>query len=41
MLFILDPQMQQCYFRFSLEDDDKKNLQTIRTVIENELGVTE
>ena len=41
MLFILDPQMQQCYFRFSLDDDDKKNLQTIRTVIENELGVIE
>lgn len=41
VLFVLDPQMQQCYFRFSLEDNDKNNYQTIRTVIENELGFTE
>lgn len=37
-LFVLDPTMSQCYLRFSL-DEDEKNLKSIRTVIENELGI--
>ena len=39
VLFILDPTMKQCYFRFSL-DDDEKNLKSIRTTIEKELGIS-
>ena len=38
-LFVLDPTMSQCYLRFSL-DEDEKNLKSIRTVIENELGIS-
>lgn len=39
VLFVLDPTMTQCYYRFSL-DEDEKNLKNIRTTIENELGIT-
>lgn len=39
VLFVLDPTMKQCYYRFSL-DDDEKNLNSIRTTIENELGIS-
>ena len=39
VLFVLDPTMSQCYYRFSL-DEDEKNLKNIRTTIENELGIT-
>lgn len=39
VLFVLDPTMSQCYLRFSL-DEDEKNLKSIRTVIENELGLS-
>lgn len=38
VLFVLDSTMNQCYLRFSL-DDDEKNLKSIRAVIENELGI--
>ena len=39
VLFIFDPLMYQYYFRFSLEDNDNKNLKAIKTVIEKELGI--
>jgi len=39
VLFILDPTMKQCYYRFSLDDSDDKNLKSIRSTIENELGI--
>lgn len=39
VLFVLDSTMSQCYLRFSL-DEDEKNLKSIRTVIENELGIS-
>lgn len=39
VLFVLDPTMTHCYYRFSL-DEDEKNLKNIRTTIENELGIT-
>lgn len=39
VLFILDPIMSQCYYRFSLDDSDDKNLKSIRSTIENELGI--
>ena len=39
VLFVLDPTMKQCYYSFSL-DDDEKNLNSIRTTIENELGIS-
>lgn len=39
VLFVLDPTMKQCYYRFSLDDDDK-NLKSIRTTIEKELGIS-
>lgn len=38
VLFVLDSTMNQCYLRFSL-DDDEKNLKSIRAIIENELGI--
>lgn len=38
-LFILDPTMSKCYFRFSL-DENEKNLKSIRMVIENELAIS-
>ena len=38
VLFVLDPTMSQCYYRFSL-DEDEKNLKNIRATIENELGI--
>ena len=39
VLYVLDSTMSQCYLRFSL-DEDEKNLKSIRTVIENELGIS-
>lgn len=39
VLFILDSTMSQCYYRFSLDDSDDKNLKSIRSTIENELGI--
>lgn len=39
VLYVLDPQMNQYLLCFSLDNDDKKNLQSIRKVIEEELGV--
>ena len=39
VLFVLDSTMTQCYYRFSL-DEDEKNLKSIRETIENELGIS-
>lgn len=39
MLYVVDPTMSQCYLRFSL-DEGEKNMESIRTVIENELGTS-
>ena len=41
VLFILDPQMKQCYYRFSLDDNGSKSLVAIKNVIEQELGIVE
>lgn len=38
VLYVLDPEMNQYYFRYSLEDNDDKNLKTIKRVIEELLG---
>lgn len=38
VLFILDPLMQQYYFQYSLNKDDKKNLEEIKKCIEKNLG---
>lgn len=39
-LFVLDSTMSKCYFRFSL-DEDEKNLKSLKSVIENELGISQ
>lgn len=39
ILYILNPELTESYFRFSLEDGVDKNLKSIRTVIESELGI--
>lgn len=39
VLHILNPDLTESYFRYSLDDDDKNNLKSIREVIENELGI--
>lgn len=41
VLYILNPELTGSYLRYSLEDDDDKNLKSIRTVIESELGIYE
>lgn len=41
VLFVFDPQMKQCYYRFSLDDNGNKSLVAIKNVIEQELGVVE
>lgn len=38
VLYILDPTLSKSYFRYSLESNDKNNLESIREVIESELG---
>lgn len=38
VLYVLDPEMNQYYFRYSLEKNDNKNLKTIKRVIEELLG---
>ena len=38
VLYVLDPEMNQYYFRYSLEENDSKNLKTIKRVIEELLG---
>ena len=38
VLYVLDPDMNQYYFRYSLEENDNKNLTTIKRVIEELLG---
>ncbi|WP_308008468.1 hypothetical protein [Prevotella pectinovora] len=38
VLYVLDPEMNQYYFRYSLEENDNKNLKTIKRVIEELLG---
>lgn len=40
VLFVLSPTMDKCYYTFSLEEYDNKNLKAIRAVIENELGIS-
>lgn len=39
VLYILNPDLTESYFRYSLDDNDKNNLKSIREVIENELGI--
>lgn len=41
VLFVLDPQMKQCYYRFSLDDNGDKSIVAIKNVIEQELGIIE
>ena len=38
VLYVMNPEMTQFYYRFSLEDTDEKNLKTLRETIEKELG---
>ena len=38
VLYILNPGLTESYFRYSL-DDEKNNLESIRKVIEAELGI--
>lgn len=38
VLYVLDPEMNQYYFRYSLEENDSKKLKTIKRVIEELLG---
>ena len=38
VLYVLDPEMNQYYFRYSLEENANKNLKTIKRVIEELLG---
>lgn len=38
VLYILDPTLSKSYFRYSLESNNKNNLESIREVIESELG---
>ena len=38
VLYVLDPEMNHYYFRYSLEEHDNKNLKTIKRVIEELLG---
>lgn len=38
VLYVLDPEMNQYYFRYSLEENDNKNLKTIKRIIEELLG---
>lgn len=38
VLYVLDPEMNQYFFRYSLEENDNKNLKTIKRVIEELLG---
>lgn len=38
VLYILDPALTKSYFRYSLDNNDKNNLESIREVIESELG---
>lgn len=39
ILYVINPEMTQYYYRFSLDDNDENNLKTIRETIENELGI--
>lgn len=39
VLYILNPEMTECYFRYSLDENDRNNLKSIREVIESELGI--
>ena len=41
VLFVFDPQMKQCYYRFSLDDNGDKSIVAIKNVIEQELGIVE
>lgn len=39
VLYILNPEMTECYFQYSLDDNERNNLNSIREVIESELGI--
>lgn len=39
ILYILNPQMNKCYFSYSLDDNDSKNLKAIKKTIEEVLGI--
>lgn len=39
-LFVLDSSMSQCYYRFSLNEDDDNNLKNIRFIIEEVLNLS-
>lgn len=38
ILFILNPELTECFFVYSLDDDDKNSINKYREVIETELG---
>lgn len=39
VLYIINPEVTECYFRYSLDENDTNNFQSIREVIESELGL--
>lgn len=39
ILYIVDPDFTECYFRYSLDDNDKNNFEMIKDVIYSELGL--
>lgn len=39
VLYILNPEVTECYFRYSLDDNDRNSLKSIREIIESELGI--
>lgn len=39
VLFVMDRNMEKCYFRYSLEDKDSKSLTKIKETIQKELGI--
>lgn len=39
VLFVMDKTMENCYFKYQLEDNNSKSLRHIRETIEKELGI--
>lgn len=39
VLYILNPELTESYFRYSLDDNDNSNLKSIKDVIDSELGI--
>lgn len=39
VLYILNPEVTECFFRYSLDDNDRNNLKSIKEVIESELAI--